>query len=110
LEAFASIGSDLDAETQKTIDLGRRITEVLKQPQYSPMALENQVVIMYAVNNGFFNSIPVEKMAETESSFHQFMATQGKEVLDAIRTSKELNEDTEAKLKKAIENFVQSIK
>lgn len=110
LEAFAQFGSDLDPETQRQLDLGRRMTEILKQPQYSPFAMEKEVTVLYAVNNGYFNSIPVEKMAETEKAFHQYIATQAKDVLDAIRTSKELTEDTEAKLKKVIEQFVQSVK
>lgn len=110
LEAFAQFGSDLDPETQKQLDLGRRMTEILKQPQYQPFSLEKQVTIMYAVNNGYFNSIPVEKMAETESKFHQYMATNAKDVLTAITTTKELSEDTESKLKTAIEQFVQSVK
>src|ERR1700690_4149796 len=59
LEAFSQFGSDLDAETQRTLDLGRRMTEVLKQPQYTPFSLEKEVTIMYAVNNGYFNKIPV---------------------------------------------------
>jgi F-type H+-transporting ATPase subunit alpha len=110
LEAFASIGSDLDPETQKTLDLGRRLTEVLKQPQYSPYALEKEVTVIYAVNNGYFNSIPVEKMPETEAKFHQYMSTNAKDVLKAIADKKELDEATEAKLKTAIEQFVQSLK
>jgi F-type H+/Na+-transporting ATPase subunit alpha len=110
LEAFAQFGSDLDPETQRTLDLGRRMTEILKQPQYQPYSLEKQVTIMYAVNNGYFNSIPVEKMAETEAKFHQYMATQAKDVLEAIRSTKELTDDVEAKLKTAIEQFVQSVK
>ena len=110
LEAFASIGSDLDPETQKTLDLGRRMTEILKQPQYSPQSLEKQVTIMYAVDNGYFNVIPVEKIAETEAKFHKFMEAQGKDVLEEIRSTKELSESTEAKLKKAIENFLQGLK
>jgi F-type H+-transporting ATPase subunit alpha len=110
LEAFAQFGSDLDAETQRTLDLGRRMTEVLKQGQYTPFALEKEVTVLYAVNNGYFNSIPVEKMAETEKAFHQYMATQAKDVLKEIATTKELSESTEAKLKTAIEQFVQTVK
>jgi F-type H+-transporting ATPase subunit alpha len=109
LESFASIGTDLDAETQKTLDLGRRMTQVLKQPQYEPLSLEQQVTVIYAVNNGYFNVIPVDKIQETESKFHQYMKVQGKEILETIKTSKELNEDTEAKLKDAINNFVKSL-
>jgi F-type H+-transporting ATPase subunit alpha len=107
LEAFAQFGSDLDAETQRTLDLGRRMTEVLKQPQYTPFTLEKEVTVLYAVNNGYFNSIPVEKMAETEKAFHQYMATQAKDALSEIATTKELSDSTEAKLKTAIEQFVQ---
>jgi F-type H+/Na+-transporting ATPase subunit alpha len=110
LEAFAQFGSDLDPETQKQLDLGRRMTEVLKQPQYTPYAMEKEVTVLYAVNNGYFNVIPVEKMAETEKAFHQYMATQAKDVLSEIATTKELSESTEAKLKKAIEQFVQTVK
>src|ERR1019366_5931260 len=69
LEAFAQFGSDLDPETKRTLDLGRRMTEILKQKQYSPYSLEKQVTIMYAVNNGYMNEIAVEKMAETEEAF-----------------------------------------
>ncbi|MDE2312297.1 MAG: F0F1 ATP synthase subunit alpha [Patescibacteria group bacterium] len=110
LEAFAQFGSDLDSETQKQLNLGRRMTEILKQPQYQPYSLEKQVTIMYAVNNGYLNSVAVEKMAETEKQFHQFMEVNAKEVLSAIASSKELSEQTEAKLKTAIEQFVQSLK
>lgn len=110
LEAFAQFGSDLDPETQRTLDLGRRMTEILKQPQYQPYSLEKQVTILYAVNNGYLNSIPVEKMAETESKFHQYMEVNAKDVLKAIREKKELADDVEAKLKTAIEQFVQTVK
>ncbi len=110
LEAFAQFGSDLDQATKTTLDLGRRQTEVLKQPQYQPNSLEKQVTILYAVNNGYFNEIPVEKMQEIETKFHQFMEVQGKDILSAIGSSKELTDDTEAKLKEAIKNFLQTVK
>lgn len=107
LEAFAQFGSDLDADTQRQLDLGRRMTEILKQPQYSPMPLEDQVVILYAVSNGYFNSIPVEKMAETERKFNSFLKVQARDVLDDIRTTSDLSEKTEEKLKKSIGQFLQ---
>ncbi len=110
LEAFAQFGSDLDESTKRTLDLGRRMTEILKQPQYQPNSLEKQVTIIHAVNNGYFNEIPVEKMAETEKQFHKFMEIQGKEVLNDIRKTRELSEETENKLKTAIEQFVQTVK
>jgi F-type H+/Na+-transporting ATPase subunit alpha len=110
LEAFAQFGSDLDEATKRQLDLGRRMTEVLKQPQYQPVPLEKEVAILYAVNNGHFNEISVEKMKETESVFLKYMEVQGKAILDAIRTSKELTDDTENKLKEAISQFLQTIK
>lgn len=110
LEAFAQFGSDLDENTKHQLELGRRLTEILKQPQYSPLSLEEQVTVIYAVSNGYFNSIPAEKMQETEKAFHAYMKTHAKEVMEAIRNTKELNEDTENKLKEAIKNFVESTK
>jgi F-type H+-transporting ATPase subunit alpha len=105
MEAFAQFGSDLDENTRKQLDLGRRMTEVLKQPQYQPVSLENEVVILYAVNNGYFNDIAVDKIKETEEKFFKFMAVQGKDVLSAIKSSKELTDATEAKLKEALNSF-----
>ncbi len=110
LEAFAQFGSDLDPETQRQLDLGRRMTEVLKQPQYTPYSLEKEVTILYAVGNGHFNVIPVDKIAEAEAKFHSFMETNAKDVLKEIRETKELSESTEAKLKTAIDQFLQTVK
>ncbi len=110
MEAFAQFGSDLDAETQRQLDLGRRMTEVLKQPQYSPVSLEKEVVILYAVNNGYFNEIPVEKMQETEAKFYQFMNTNAKDVMTGIKEKKELSEELENRLKESIKQFVESVK
>lgn len=110
LEAFAQFGSDLDPETQRQLDLGRRMTEVLKQPQYSPYSLEKEVTILYAVNNGLFNSVPVAKMRETEEEFHKFMAKEAPDVLEEIRNTKDLGESTEEKLKRAVEQYLQTVK
>ncbi len=110
LEAFAQFGSDLDENTKKQLELGRRMNEILKQPQYRPVPMENQVCIIYGVSNGYFNVIPVDKMSETDTAFNQYMQIQGKEVLDAIRSSKELNEETETMLKKTIEQFIETVK
>jgi F-type H+/Na+-transporting ATPase subunit alpha len=110
LEAFAQFGSDLDESTKNTLELGKRMTEVLKQLQYQPVPMENQVCILYAINNGFFNSIPAEKIAETEKAFHNYLATQGREILKAIKDSKEISESTETQLKKAIEQFLETTK
>lgn len=109
LEAFAQFGSDLDESTKKTLDLGRRLTEILKQPQYQGLAMENQVCILYAVNNGYFNQIPVEKIQETEKAFHEFLAKHGQTLLKTIRETKELKEETETQLKTVIQDFLHSL-
>lgn len=108
LEAFAQFGSDLDEATRKQLELGRRITEVLKQPQYQPTPMENQVCIIYAVNNGYFNSIPVDQIRRAEEQFHEFMKTQGRDVLDEIKTSQDLSLETEKKLQEAIQEFLKT--
>ncbi len=110
LEAFAQFGSDLDEATRTQLDLGRRLTELLKQPQYQPIPMEKQVTILYAVNNGYLNDVAVEKVGEFEAKFYEFMDTTGKAVLKAIRDVKELTPDIEESLKKAIEQFKQSFK
>ena len=110
LESFAQFGSDLDESTKRTLELGRRLTEVLKQPQYNGFPMENQVCILYAVNNGYFNEIPADKMAETEKKYHEFLSKQGAGVLKAIRETKELKEDTENQLKTVIQDFLKSVK
>ncbi|PIR96226.1 MAG: F0F1 ATP synthase subunit alpha [Candidatus Doudnabacteria bacterium CG10_big_fil_rev_8_21_14_0_10_42_18] len=110
LEAFAQFGSDLDENTKRELELGKRLTEILKQPQFEPMPVEHQVAIIYAVGNGLMNEVPVEKMPEAEKAFHEFMNTQGKEILEDIKKSKELSDETENKLKIKIEEFVKTIK
>jgi F-type H+-transporting ATPase subunit alpha len=107
MEAFAQFGSDLDPATQKQLELGRRLTELLKQPQYSPITLERQVAILYAVNNGYLDDITVEKVGEFEKAFYEFLDSQGKKTLEAIKNDKDISEATEAGLKTLIENFKQ---
>lgn len=107
LEAFAQFGSDLDEATATQLDLGRRLTELMKQPQYAPIPMEKQAVILYAVNNEYLNDVPVEKVGQFEKDFYDFMETQGKDVLDTIRESKNIEEDTEEKLKTVITQFKQ---
>jgi F-type H+-transporting ATPase subunit alpha len=108
LESFAQFGSDLDDATRKSLDLGRRISEILKQPQYSPISVEHQVAILYAAQNGYLSDVPVEKVTEWEAKFHEYLDIQGREVVKAIAESKQLTEETEQQLKEAIENFKSS--
>jgi F-type H+-transporting ATPase subunit alpha len=106
LAAFAQFGtSELDKSTQAQIDRGRRITEVLKQPQYVPMPVEQQVMILYAVTNGFLDDIPVAKVIAFENGFHQFMKTQHPAIGVAIAQTKVLDAATEDKLKVAIAEY-----
>jgi len=103
LEAFAQFGSELDAATQRQLARGARIVEILKQPQYQPMPVEQQVMIIFAVTNGFLDDVPVEAIRGWEQAFHKFMAAQHKEIGEEIRTKKALSDDLTARLKRAIE-------
>ena len=105
LEAFASFASDLDAATKKQLDRGARTVEILKQPQYQPMPVELQVMVIYAVTNGFVDEVPVTDIRAWEQGFLQFMSSQFPQVGDRIRTEKALSKDLEAELKRAIERF-----
>jgi F-type H+-transporting ATPase subunit alpha len=105
LEAFASFASDLDAATKKQLDRGARTVEILKQPQYQPMPVELQVMVIYSVTNGFVDEVPVAEIRDWESGFLQFMSEQFPQVGDRIRTEKVLSKDLEAELKRAIERY-----
>jgi F-type H+-transporting ATPase subunit alpha len=105
LEAFAQFGSDLDEATQKQLNLGRRLTEILKQGQYVPMAVEHQVAILYAAINNYLNDIKVEELDRFEKEFHRYLDANGSDVLKQIITVKDLTPEIEDQLKKVIEEF-----
>jgi len=105
LEAFAQFGSDLDEVTRKQIERGRRTVEVLKQSQYVPMPVAQQVAILYALTNGYLDDIPVAEVQKWEEEFHRFLKDSKKDILKSIAEKKELTEKAEEKLKKAIEEF-----
>ena len=109
LEAFAAFASDLDAATKRQLDRGARTVEVLKQGQYRPMPAEQQVMIIYAVTNGFIDDVPVAKVREWEAGFHAYMAAKFPQVGDAIRKEKVLSKEMEATLKQAIDAFKKSL-
>ncbi len=110
LAAFAQFGTaDLDKATRAQLERGQRITEVLKQPQYSPMPLEKEVTILYAVINGYLDDVPIEKIASFEQNFHRFMETNHPEIGQSIAKEKEIKPEIEEALKKAILEFKQSI-
>src|SRR5436190_2607104 len=105
LEAFASFASDLDAATKRQLERGARTVEVLKQGQYQPMAVEQQIMIIFAVTNGFVDDVNTSKLREWERGFHDFMKSQYPQVGDAIRSKKELSKDVEADLRRGIEAY-----
>ncbi|MGH7677866.1 MAG: F0F1 ATP synthase subunit alpha [Gemmatimonadaceae bacterium] len=108
LEAFSSFASDLDATTKKQLERGARTVEVLKQPQYSPMPAEQQVMIIFAVTNGFLDDVEVSKLRDWEKGFHEFMKAQFPQVGDQLRSKKELSKDVEAELRRGIEAYKKS--
>ncbi len=105
LEAFAQFATDLEEGTRKQIERGRRIVEILKQPQYAPMPMSEQVAVLYAVVNGYLDAVPVEKVTEWENAFLAGLRAEGNGVLGLIAEKKELSPETEEALKKAINEF-----
>jgi F-type H+-transporting ATPase subunit alpha len=105
LAAFATFGSDLDKSTQRQLDRGYRLTEILKQPQYEPASLEDQVMVMYAGTRGLVDSIPVDQMKDWEAGFRRYMATTYPDVGRDIADKKILTPENEERLKAAIKAF-----
>jgi len=105
LEAFAQFGSDLDKATQKQLERGRRLVEVLKQPQYQPMAEEKQVMILYAGVNGYLDEWPVEAVSEFERQMLEFMENRHPEILKEIKETKDISDEMDKKIREALEEF-----
>ena len=106
LVTFAQFGTDdLDDATRTRLERGQRISEVLKQAQYVPLPMNNQVVVLYAAINGFMDQVPVDTVKQWESNFIAFMSSNHSEILESISTNADINEETETKLKEAIEAF-----
>jgi F-type H+-transporting ATPase subunit alpha len=105
LEAFAAFASDLDAATKRQLERGARTVEILKQPQYAPMPVEQQVMIIYAVTNGHLDDVPVPELRAWERAFHEFMASRFPQVGERIRAEKNLNREAEDQLERAIDEF-----
>jgi F-type H+-transporting ATPase subunit alpha len=105
LEAFAQFGSELDAATQRQLARGARTVEILKQPQYEPVPVERQVVVIYAVTNGHLDDVEVEDIRKWEKDFLAFLDATHPDVLSGIRTKKELTEEITSQLKAAIKAF-----
>jgi F-type H+-transporting ATPase subunit alpha len=107
LEAFAAFGSELDAVTQRQLARGARSVEVLKQGQYQPMPVENQVAIIYALTNGYLDNVDLPQVKAWERDFHVYLRTQHPQIMDGIRTARELTADGETALKAALERYAE---
>jgi len=106
LVAFAQFGTtELDKATRTQLERGQRLTEILKQPEYVPMPVEKQVLILYAAINGYIDDVPVDKVSAFETGFHRFMEANHPELGKTIAKEKEITPETEEKLKKAIDEF-----
>lgn len=110
LQAFAQFGSELDADTKEKLEQGARIMEVLKQPQYQPMPVEKQVVIIYAVTGKYLLDIEVEEVAEFEKGLLEFIDTKYSDVMNKLRAEKQLTPEIEDGIKKAITEFKEQFK
>ncbi|MBU1421086.1 F0F1 ATP synthase subunit alpha [Patescibacteria group bacterium] len=105
LAAFAQFSSDLDEETKAKLERGKRLVEILKQDQYSPIPVEHQVIIFFALISGFLDQVPVEKIKEFEAGLIEYVDDNAEDVVDGIKKTGELSEKDEEKLKKVISDF-----
>ena len=108
MAAFAQFGSDLDAATQRLLNRGARLTELLKQPQFSPLKTEEQVAVIYAGVKGYLDKLAVSQVGKFEQGLLAHMRSEGKEVLDAIRTEQKLTDEIEDKLKAQIDAYAKT--
>src|SRR5213083_73382 len=105
LAAFAQFGSDLDAATKARLDRGQRIVELFKQKQYNPISVEEQVAVMWAMQNGYIDPVPVERVKEFQTKLQDYLQTRKESLLASIRDKKQLDEELEAQLESALEEF-----
>jgi len=108
MAAFAQFASDMDASTRQLLERGARLTELLKQPQYSPMPIEEQVAVLFAGVNGYLDKIALGDIGRFESGLLDTLRGSGKAILDTIRAEKKISDDTQTKLKDAVETFAKS--
>src|SRR5690606_27548842 len=106
MEAFAQFASDLDASTQKLLARGARLTELLKQGQYSPLSMEEQVVSIFAGVNGYLDTVAITDVTVFEEQMLNAMRNQGAAILKAIATEQKISDETKAKLEKFLQDFV----
>src|ERR1700710_491004 len=109
MAAFAQFGSDLDATTQRLLNRGSRLTELLKQPQFSPLKMEEQVCVIWAGTNGYLDALPLNKVRAFEDGLLSLLRGKNVEILNAIRDSRDLSDDTAGKLKTVVEAFTKTL-
>ena len=108
MAAFAQFGSDLDAATQRLLNRGARLTELLKQPQFSPLKTEEEVVVIFSGVNGYLDKLSLNQVGKFEQGLLNYFRTEGKDVLDAIRKDKQITDGTREKLKAGIDAFAKT--
>jgi F-type H+/Na+-transporting ATPase subunit alpha len=108
LAAFAQFGSDLDKATLSQLNRGRRLVEVLKQPQYQPLGVEKQVIVIYAATNGFLDSVAVEDVREYETGLYRFLETRRSQLLSSLIEKKQIDDDIKADLTQALKEYGES--
>jgi F-type H+-transporting ATPase subunit alpha len=108
MAAFAQFGSDLDATTQRLLNRGARLTELLKQPQFSPLKMEEQVCVIYAGVNGYLDPLPVNRVRAFEDGLLGLLRSKHADILNAIRDSRDLADDVGAKLKAVVDGYAKS--
>jgi F-type H+-transporting ATPase subunit alpha len=107
MAAFAQFGSDLDAATQRLLNRGARLTELLKQPQFAPLKTEEQVAVIFAGVNGYLDKLAVSDVGKFEQGLLSTLRTEGA-ILETIRTEKAVSDDTKGKLKAALDSYAKS--
>jgi F-type H+-transporting ATPase subunit alpha len=105
LEAFAQLGTELDKATQKQLDVGARLVELLKQPQYQPMGVEQETIVVYAGTNGYLDDVPVSRVLEFQNKFLAYVDSSAADVRSLLAEKKELTAEIESKLKAALADF-----
>ena len=108
LGIFAQFGSDLDATTQRLLARGSRLTELLKQAQFSPLKVEEQVVVIYAGTSGLLDPLPLDRVKEFENGLLALMRSEHKDVLDAIREKGEMTKDIDANVKTILDRYAKN--
>jgi F-type H+-transporting ATPase subunit alpha len=108
LAAFAQFASDLDKATRDQLTRGEKLSEIVKQPQYQPLAVENQVAILYAATKGKLDDVPTNRVKEFEIGFYRFLETEQPKILEELGRTKALTDELSAALDKAIDGFRES--